>query len=378
MDFSLDIICSIDENGNFVTVSAASEKIWGYKPAELEGKRYMDLVVEEDHELTNDAAANIMNGNDTTNFENRYRCKNGDVIPIVWSARWNSEEKMMYCVARDAREKKKVEQEIRDRKRQLVDTITELKETNRQLALVNEFRFLSDIIPQIIWTSKPDGNLDYFNKKWYEYTGLAFEQTKDSGWETVIHPDDLQNCINKWTNSFKTGEDYEVEYRLKSADNLYRWHLGRAKPMFNEKGEIVKWFGTCTDIHDTKLMHEELEKNNEELTRFREIAIEEVQKKSQLLNGMLKNLPVIIYRIDADGIITDIMGAGLKLIGLKEGELVGINALDTYSHLPDILNKLHTGESNVYERWKHFEGKDYCFEIYLFNDEVNPGFLGLA
>ncbi|MEJ7691473.1 PAS domain S-box protein [Daejeonella sp.] len=118
---------------------------------------------------------------------------------------------------------------------------------------IQEFKFLADSIPQIIWTSQPDGNLDYYNQHWFDYTGMTFEQTQGWGWEPVLHPEDLDNCIKVWTESVQTGKPYEVEYRFKRAtDGVYRWHLGRALPMKNEQGEIVKWFGSCTDIDEYK------------------------------------------------------------------------------------------------------------------------------
>ncbi|MGY4384515.1 PAS domain S-box-containing protein [Pedobacter sp. UYP24] len=118
---------------------------------------------------------------------------------------------------------------------------------------IQEFKFLADSIPQIIWTSQPDGNLDYYNQHWFDYTGMTLEQTQGWGWEPVLHPEDLDSCIKAWTESIETGKPYEVEYRFKrAADGAYRWHLGRAHPMKNEKGEIVKWFGSCTDIDEYK------------------------------------------------------------------------------------------------------------------------------
>jgi len=115
------------------------------------------------------------------------------------------------------------------------------------------FRFMADAMPQIVWTAGADGSLDYYNKRWYDYTGMTLDQTRGWGWQPVLHPDDLENCIARWTDSYRTGADYEVEYRFKrAADGAYRWHLGRAVPMHDGEGRIVKWFGTCTDIDDYK------------------------------------------------------------------------------------------------------------------------------
>ena len=372
LDSSLDVICSLDIEGRFVNVSAASKFIWGYTPEELIGKKCMDLVVEEDQEKTTQAGDFLRTGVNMTNFDNRYRCKDGSIIPIVWSARWDAEQQIMYCVAKDAREKLKTENELRDKKEELLKSVTELKEKNRRLKQLNDSIFLADMIPQIIWMSDSNGNIDYHNKKWEDYTGLNCQQTRDCGWKKVLHPDDAIYSFENWVNSYEKGHHYEVQYRLKRAsDGEYRWHLGRAMPMLDEQGNILKWFGTCTDIHDSKLMQEELEKSNADLTSYGNSAKEEVKKKSQFLNGVLKNLPVIVYRLDENGITTDSIGSGLKLIGLNEGQAVGHNALEGYPDLVDKIEQMRKGKSHAYESIIRHNGNDIFFQNYLFPDEIN-------
>ena len=109
LDASLDVICSFDAEGRFKQVSAAAETVWGYNAEELLGRKFMDFVYAEDHELTVQATAEIKSGVLKTNFENRYKNKDGQIIPMVWSAKWDAAEELMYCVARDASEKKKSE-----------------------------------------------------------------------------------------------------------------------------------------------------------------------------------------------------------------------------------------------------------------------------
>ena len=123
----------------------------------------------------------------------------------------------------------------------------------------SQLRTLADAIPQIVWTAEPDGDLDYYNRHWFEYTGMSLEETRGWGWEPVLHPDDRAECVRRWTAAFTTGDPYEVEYRFKRAsDGAYRWHLGRACPVRDTSGNIVKWFGTCTDIHDQRMAVESL------------------------------------------------------------------------------------------------------------------------
>jgi PAS domain S-box-containing protein len=120
------------------------------------------------------------------------------------------------------------------------------------------YRFLAEAIPEIIWTARPDGFVDYFNQRWYEYTGLTPGATGGWGWDAALHPDDVERCVGRWKHSVETGEVYEIEYRFRRAsDGQYRWHLGRALPLRDADGQIVKWFGTCTDIDDRKHAEEQ-------------------------------------------------------------------------------------------------------------------------
>ncbi|HEY1403375.1 MAG TPA: GAF domain-containing protein, partial [Pyrinomonadaceae bacterium] len=120
------------------------------------------------------------------------------------------------------------------------------------------YRFLAEAIPQIIWTARPDGSVDYYSQRWYEYTGTMLEESGDWGWQRVLHPDDVQRCVEHWKHCVETGEIYDIEYRFRRAsDGQYRWHLGRALPLSDADGQIVKWFGTCTDIDDRKHAEEQ-------------------------------------------------------------------------------------------------------------------------
>lgn len=133
----------------------------------------------------------------------------------------------------------------------MTDRIDRKKQEIEQLEL--NFRLLTNVLPQIVWTANPDGYIDYYNQKWFDYTGMTLEQTQGWGWKPVLHPDDVQHCIDIWKHSLITGETYQIEYRFKRAsDGMYRWHLGRALPQRDAVGTIIKWFGTATDIEDLK------------------------------------------------------------------------------------------------------------------------------
>ncbi len=114
-------------------------------------------------------------------------------------------------------------------------------------------RLLADGMPQLIFSTLPDGFHDYYNRRWYEYTGTTLEQTDGEGGAALVHPEDEQRTRARWQHSLDTGAPYEIEYRIRRAsDGAYRWFLGRAEPIRDGEGRIVRWFGTCTDIDDQK------------------------------------------------------------------------------------------------------------------------------
>jgi PAS domain S-box-containing protein len=113
------------------------------------------------------------------------------------------------------------------------------------------FRTLAEALPHMVWTSEPDGALDYVNARTTEYTGLTPEQLCRD-WRSAVHPEDLPRCIELWTRSLATGEPYDIEHRLRRADGAFRWHLARSLALRDGSGRITKWFGSCTDIDDQK------------------------------------------------------------------------------------------------------------------------------
>jgi diguanylate cyclase (GGDEF)-like protein/PAS domain S-box-containing protein len=124
------------------------------------------------------------------------------------------------------------------------------------------YRFLGEAIMHQVWTTSPDGTMDYINGRALEYLGRTYEKVIGEGWQDAIHPDDLQRCLERRIESLKSGNHYEVEFRLRRADGTYRWHLGRATAGRDADGKIIKWFGTSTDIHEQKLAEDSLQEKN--------------------------------------------------------------------------------------------------------------------
>lgn len=155
--------------------------------------------------------------------------------------------------------------------------IQELKEMQGELLRSKEqFEFLADTIPQMVWTAQPDGFHDYFNKRWIEYTNFTLAECQGkSRWFDLLHPEDRERTMEHWQQTLLSGKYYENECRLRDKSGNYRWFLCQAMPMRTNSGQILKWFGTCTDIEDHKRAEEtllaknaELRKTNQDLDSF--------------------------------------------------------------------------------------------------------------
>ena len=142
----------------------------------------------------------------------------------------------------------------------LADTVQALKQSEAG------FRALADAMPQMVWATRPDGFHDYYNARWYEYTGVPAGSTDGEGWNDMFHPDDQARAWALWSNSLATGEPYEIEYRLRHHSGVYRWTLGRANAVRDDTGRITRWFGTCTDIDELKRTERATELLSQELS----------------------------------------------------------------------------------------------------------------
>ena len=129
-----------------------------------------------------------------------------------------------------------------------------------------QLQVLTDAMPQMVWSTRPDGFHDYYNARWYEFTGVPAGSTDGEGWNGMFHPDDQDRAWGRWRRSLATGEPYEIEYRLRHRSGEYRWTLGRALPVRDDDNRIVRWIGTCTDIHNAKMAAEQNELLSRELS----------------------------------------------------------------------------------------------------------------
>ncbi len=121
-----------------------------------------------------------------------------------------------------------------------------------------QYRLIVEGIPHLVWVSRPDGATEYWNGRYRQYTGVSLTEARGSGWQRVIHPDDLPTTTRDWDHSLSSGEPCYIEQRIRRADGTYRWHSTRAVPLRDGRGQIVRWLGTCTDIDEQKRLEEQL------------------------------------------------------------------------------------------------------------------------
>ncbi|MBD3886989.1 PAS domain S-box protein [Phormidium tenue FACHB-886] len=132
--------------------------------------------------------------------------------------------------------------------------ITDRRQTEEALRESEErFRTLAATVPQLLWTATPDGSVDYLSEQWADYIGLPPERLYDWNWRQVVHPDDLTNTLHGWQHSLQSGEPLEIQHRFRYHTGEWRWQLVRSIPVKDETGQVTKWVGTCTDIHESEL-----------------------------------------------------------------------------------------------------------------------------
>lgn len=164
-----------------------------------------------------------------------------------------------------------------------------------------KFQFTLDAMPQMVWTANAQGEFDYINKHWVEYTGLSIKEIR-KGWPSVNHPDDIASTTEIWRNAFASGTSFEIETRIQNAHTKeFRWHLVRALPMKNDRGEITKWLATLTDIHEFKISEERL----------------------KMLATVLESMNEGVSVSDESGVIFYTNPTEERMFGYETGELIG-------------------------------------------------------
>ncbi len=181
-----------------------------------------------------------------------------------------------------------------------------------------KFHAIADSVDQMIWSTRPDGFHDYYNRRWYEFTGMQDGSTDGAAWNGMFHPEDQERAWAIWKESLQTGEIYEIEYRLRHHSGAYRWVLGRAQPVRSADGTIVRWYGTCTDIDDEVIA--------------REATVTDLTRQRDVVWDMAIDLIAVVNR---DATLANVNGAWARILGWTDDAIIGQNFLG-WAHPDDV------------------------------------------
>jgi PAS domain S-box-containing protein len=286
--------------GLLVEVNQAFADMLGYTAEELISRDSSLYTHPDDNELTRNYFQSLKAGpHKTGSIEKRYFRRDGE---LVW-----------------ARASATMRRDAQGRPAQVVAIVEDITERKRAEA---RYRFLAESIPQMVWTATPDGMLDYVNKQGTGYFGVPQEALLGTGWLARVHPQDQESAAESWKRSLDTGDPYETAFRLKrGGDASWRWHLVRALPLFGDNGNLVQWFGTCTDIEDQRQADSKL------------------HQQWSAFDTALSHTPDFIYTFDLAGCFTYVNRSLLALWQKSLEEALGKNFFEL-DYPPELAARL--------------------------------------
>ncbi len=263
---------AVHERGVMLEANPMLARMFGYELPEILGRDVLDFMDAESHQSV---MAHLLS-DDERPYEAIGVRRDGRRLPLELSGKavaYHS-RKVGVLIVRDITERKHAEAALLDSEAR--------------------FRQLADAMPQIVWSARPDGEIDYWNRRWYELVGLPSGSPGTRGWRAVLHPDDAQLVEPRWRRALESGEAYEVEYRFKDrSTGGYRWYLTRGLPVKDERGTILRWFGTSTDIDDQKRNAQALEDANRQKDDFLAMLAHELRNPLAPIRNSVQVLRVL-------------------------------------------------------------------------------------
>jgi len=341
--------------------------VWtGMTNEQILGKGWLNALVKEDRKNTADKflADMAMRRYYEVNF--RILNKDGDVRWCIatgnpqYDAAGNFIGYIGACT--DITEKTLVEHQLKLKNDELNDQI-------------KQFEFVTGFMPVQLWTSTTDGNLDYVNRRTLDYFGKHAKELMGADWILQVHPDDRDECIVTWSHSLRTGEVYQFEFRLRNANDEYRWHLARALPFYSE-GKIVKWFGTNTDIDEQKQLQRQKDDFLGIASHELKTPVTSIKAYAQVLGAMLvkggeDKKAQMVGRMDAQiNRLTNLIGDLLDVTKINSGKIqfnktwfdFDLSIAETAADLQHTANK-HTLVTELGKTGKIYADKDRISQV---------------
>ena len=242
VESSDDAIVAKDIKGTVIGWNPAAERLFGYTEAEMLGFTIRRLLPEDRQQEEDDILARIAKGEVVGQFLTKRLHKDGTLMDIS----------VTVSPVRDAEGRVVGASKIARNAGPYLENQRRIREADLR------FRMLADNISQLAWMANPDGNIFWYNQRWYDYTGTDFESMQGYGWKAVHHPDHIDRVVEKYKLSMTVEERWEDTFPLRGKDGEYRWYLSRALPVRDDEGKVLYWFGTNTDITEQREQAEQI------------------------------------------------------------------------------------------------------------------------
>lgn len=334
----VDILMVDDRPGNLLSLKGVLERPDYNLVSALSGEDALNLILRQDFAvILLDVAMPGMDGFEVAStIKQRERFKNIPIIFVTASVHHIEWIFKAYSVgAVDFLHKPLDPHAVRAKVAVFVELYRQKQQLKRHAAKIQEFerrehelevarlriesdrryRHLAEAIPHVVWTASAEGELEYFNQRWFEITGVDEKSSWGSGWNSVLHPEDVEKFAAQWESALRAGKAFQMEFRLRKADGSYCWYRNRALPEKDASGRVVRWVGTLTDVDEEKRAHQELQGAIRLRDEFMSVASHELRTPLSALQLQLQSVQRLLQQVGVEspnGHVTKKLGTAVR------------------------------------------------------------------